>query len=66
MTTDNYWSRTEAALGLGRSLKRIAELEDQKGRYDYSYPPALADEQAALARDVRDAVRYLVSTEADD
>lgn len=60
-----YWNTEDAALDLGHSLKRIAELEAQKAKYDYRYPESLGDDIRTEADKVRDAIRHLMSTEAD-
>lgn len=61
-----YFGADEAALSLAQNLLRVEELEQSKERYDYSYPPHLMDDLRDASRRVRSAIRYLVSSDADD
>lgn len=61
----SFWSVSEAAQVLGDELAEVSRIRKQMDGYDYRYPEYLSDDLHRASLKVRDAVRYLMSDEAD-
>lgn len=62
----SFYTVREAAEALAEELADLTRLREQERQYEYSTPEHIRDSMNASARRVRDAVRYLVSDEANE
>ena len=63
--TSTWYGYEGAASALGEALRDLYRLEREQENYHYELPPTLRDDMKNAARRARNAVRYLMSEDAD-